>query len=33
MIQYTNRGVGTAGLTIRFNCRPEVTEFTLRARA
>lgn len=29
MIQYTNRGVGMARLPIRFNCRPEITVFTL----
>jgi uncharacterized protein len=29
MIQYTNRGVGTSGLHLRFNCRPEITVFTL----
>jgi predicted MPP superfamily phosphohydrolase len=32
MIQYTNRGVGTISPAIRFNCRPEITVFTLRAR-
>jgi hypothetical protein len=26
---YTNRGVGVAGLRVRFNCRPEITELTL----
>jgi uncharacterized protein len=30
MIQYTNRGVGMAYPYIRFNCRPEITIFTLR---
>jgi predicted MPP superfamily phosphohydrolase len=30
MIQYTNRGVGTINPAIRFNCRPEITVFTLR---
>ncbi|BAQ66482.1 metallophosphoesterase [Geminocystis sp. NIES-3709] len=30
MIQYTNRGVGMAYPYIRFNCRPEITVFTLR---
>ncbi|MEZ4668187.1 MAG: metallophosphoesterase [Anaerolineae bacterium] len=30
MIQYTNRGVGTIAPTIRFNCRPEITVYTLR---
>jgi predicted MPP superfamily phosphohydrolase len=29
MIQYTNRGVGTVLPPVRFNCRPEVTVFTL----
>ena len=29
MQQYTNRGVGMSNLDIRFNCRPEVTVFTL----
>ena len=33
MYQYTNRGVGTSGYNIRFNCRPEVTVFTLRSPA
>jgi uncharacterized protein len=31
MIQYTNRGVGTINPAVRFNCRPEITIFTLRA--
>ena len=31
MIQYTNRGVGMTGLHVRFNCRPEITVFTLSA--
>jgi uncharacterized protein len=31
MIQYTNRGVGMSGLPFRFNCRPEVTVFTLQS--
>lgn len=30
MIQYTNRGVGTIAPAVRFNCRPEITVFTLR---
>jgi uncharacterized protein len=30
MIQYTNRGLGSSGIPIRFNCRPEITIFTLR---
>jgi uncharacterized protein len=29
MIQYTNRGLGSSGIPIRFNCRPEITIFTL----
>jgi predicted MPP superfamily phosphohydrolase len=29
MLQYTNRGVGVARIPYRFNCRPEITEFTL----
>ena len=33
MIQYTNRGVGTIAPAVRFNCRPEITVFTLRATA
>jgi len=33
MIQYTNRGVGTSARAVRFNCRPEITVFTLRAAA
>jgi len=31
MLQYTNRGVGMARLKVRFNCRPEITAFTLEA--
>ncbi len=31
MIQYTNRGVGTVNPAVRFNCRPEITVFTLEA--
>jgi predicted MPP superfamily phosphohydrolase len=30
MWQYTNRGVGMVEPDIRFNCRPEITVFTLR---
>ena len=26
---YTNRGLGTTGMRIRVNCRPEITLFTL----
>jgi uncharacterized protein len=33
MIQYTNRGVGTILPAIRFNCRPEITIFTLTSSA
>lgn len=33
MIQYTNRGVGTIAPAVRFNCRPEITVFTLRVTA
>jgi hypothetical protein len=31
MIQYTNRGVVMVKPAVRFNCRPEITVFTLRA--
>ena len=31
LIQYTSRGVGTSGIRIRFNCRPEITVLTLHA--
>ncbi|MCI0520727.1 MAG: metallophosphoesterase [Chloroflexi bacterium] len=31
MWQYTNRGLGTAEVQIRWNCRPEITIFTLRS--
>ena len=31
MIQYTNRGIGMVIPTVRFNCRPEISVFTLRA--
>ncbi len=31
MIQYTNRGVGMVEPKVRFNCRPEITVFTLQA--
>jgi predicted MPP superfamily phosphohydrolase len=33
MLHYTNRGVGTVPPRLRFNCRPEITVFTLRAKA
>ena len=28
-LEYTNRGLGMTGIPIRFNCRPEITVFTL----
>lgn len=31
MLQYTSRGVGMIEPRIRFNCRPEITRFTLRS--
>ena len=31
MIQYTNRGVGMVKPLVRFNCRPEITVFTLNS--
>ena len=31
MMQYTNRGVGMARIPVRFNCRPEVTVFSLKS--
>jgi len=31
MYQYTNRGVGMTNPTIRFNCRPEITVFTIES--
>jgi predicted MPP superfamily phosphohydrolase len=31
MYHYTNRGVGMIDPVVRFNCRPEVTIFTLRS--
>ncbi|MEL6580911.1 MAG: metallophosphoesterase [Cyanobacteria bacterium J06621_12] len=33
MIQYTNRGVGMVLPAVRFNCRPEITVFTLNSQA
>lgn len=30
MIQYTNRGLGMVRPRVRFNCRPEITVFTLK---
>jgi hypothetical protein len=31
MYQYTNRGLGTAELQVRLNCRPEITLYNLQA--
>ena len=31
MLQYTNRGIGMIPPAIRFNCRPEITVFTLQS--
>ncbi len=31
MFQYTNRGLGMLNPTVRFNCRPEITIFTLES--
>jgi len=31
MLQYTNRGIGMVRPYVRFNCRPEITLFTLEA--
>lgn len=31
MLQYTNRGVGMVRPHVRFNCRPEITLFTLQS--
>lgn len=33
MILYANRGVGASGIPVRFNCRPEISLFTLRTKA
>jgi uncharacterized protein len=33
MLQYTNRGVGMTWPFVRFNCRPEITVYTLQAGA
>jgi hypothetical protein len=33
MLQYTNRGLGMTSMQVRFNCRPEITVFTLEAAA
>lgn len=32
MILYTNRGIGSSGIPVRFNCRPEISLFTLRSK-
>jgi predicted MPP superfamily phosphohydrolase len=32
MIQYTNRGLGMIPPCVRFNCRPEITVFTLHTK-
>lgn len=32
MMLYVNRGIGMTGLPLRFNCRPEITIFTLHAK-
>lgn len=32
MLQYTNRGIGMIRPYVRFNCRPEITVFTLQAQ-
>jgi hypothetical protein len=31
MLQYTNRGLGTAEFQVRYNCRPEISVITLAA--
>jgi uncharacterized protein len=31
MMHYTNRGIGTTGLHLRFGSRPEITVFTLKS--
>ncbi|MBI5930908.1 MAG: metallophosphoesterase [Chloroflexi bacterium] len=31
MVQYTNRGLGMVAPQVRFNCRPEITVFTLES--
>jgi len=28
---YVNRGIGSVGVPFRFDCRPEITVFTLRS--
>lgn len=32
MMLYVNRGIGMTSLPLRFNCRPEITIFTLHAK-
>jgi predicted MPP superfamily phosphohydrolase len=32
MVQYTNRGLGTSEMQIRYKCRPEITLFILQAK-
>jgi predicted MPP superfamily phosphohydrolase len=32
MVQYTNRGLGTAEMQIRYNCSPEITLFILQSK-
>ncbi|HUM71869.1 MAG TPA: metallophosphoesterase, partial [Chloroflexota bacterium] len=29
MVQYTNRGVGTNAIRLRYRCKPEITVITL----
>jgi hypothetical protein len=31
MVLYTNRGLGTSWLKLRYNCPPEISVFTLRS--
>jgi predicted MPP superfamily phosphohydrolase len=31
MALYVNRGLGAGKINVRFNCRPEITQFTLRS--
>jgi predicted MPP superfamily phosphohydrolase len=32
MLLYTNRGIGVTTINLRFNCRPEITVFTLESK-
>jgi predicted MPP superfamily phosphohydrolase len=32
MLLYTNRGIGVTSINMRFNCRPEITVFTLESK-